>query len=601
MDKGGVRYEQGTRQAALANGERLLASKPATAALQARALIDEDRQDASAIRLLARALDLLGEAAAASSARLDAIRLSRQLPEIKAAHSAISQDRAGEVPGMLEGYLAANPDDAVAHWLLGEAFARSNRVSNARPALERAVALAPEFDMAHYGLARLHYQCFDPAAGLAALEPLMRQQPVPLDMRRFRATLLAESGDYEAALALHRALADDCADHGEILIGLGDALRWVGETNGAAQSYRAALALKPPALQAWWSLAGMGGMRIADAEIPLVEERCAKARDPDIQAALHFAAAKALDVRGDLPRAFGHYCEGNRHRRNQLTYDSADFSARQAAISQTADAAFFAKRRSWGEQSSAPIFVLGMPRSGSTLVEQMLGGHPNVEACGEMPAIPALLHETAGRLGLDVGRDIVQLLQRLSASDCAALGKEYLHRTAPRRRLGRERFTDKLPHNWAELAFIRLILPNAGIVDMRRNPHDCCLSNFTLLFAPGHPSSYDLGEMAEYYGTYLRFMRQFEVGQPGAVCKVLHEQLVEDPESQLRQLLGGLGLPWDSACLDFSTGKRTVATASAEQVRRPLNRDGMNTWRRFEPWLGDLLPRLDALAAECAD
>ena len=467
MSQGGVRYEQGTRQAALANGERLLASKPSTAALQARARIDEDRQDAAAIRLLARALDLLGETAAASSARLDAIRLSRLLPQIKAAHAAIAQDRAGEVPGLLAGYLAENPDDAVAHWLLGEAFVRSNRVSDARPALERSAALAPEFDMAHYGLARLHYQCFDPAAGLAALEPLLRQQPVPIDIRRFRATLLAESGDYDAALAVHQALAKESADHGEVLIALGDAQRWIGEGDAAAVSYRAALALNPPALQAWWSLAGMGGKRIDDAEIPLVEAISAKARDPEIKAALHFAAAKALDVRGELPRAFDHYREGNRCRRNQLTYDSAAFSARQAAITQAADAAFFAKRRSWGEQSSAPIFVLGMPRSGSTLVEQMLGGHPNVEACGEMPAIPALLHETAGRLGLDVGNDIVKLLQSLSAGDCAALGKEYLRRTAPRRRLGRERFTDKLPHNWAELTFIRLILPNAGIVDMR--------------------------------------------------------------------------------------------------------------------------------------
>jgi tetratricopeptide (TPR) repeat protein len=513
---------------------------------------------------------------------------------LEAAFAAIRRGQPDAAAALLQPWLMANPQAFVGHLLLGEALMRMGRADAALAALTRALELAPDDERVRFALARLHYQCFDVAAALAVLRPLARRKPPLPDARHFYATLQAEAGDPAAALAT----IDSVSPRGAAALNRADLLRTLGRPDQAAAGYRAVLGTGgEAAARAWWGLAGMGGKMIADAEVEPLALAARREPEPERSVPLLFAAGKALEARGQHERAFAHFAAGNRIHRAGLEYDSAAFSRRMAQLGAAA-ARVLSERKGWGDPSPDPIFLVGMARSGSTLLERVLGGHRGVEACGEMPAIPALLRRTAGRLGIDPDREPLALLEALSEGDCAQLGREYLRLVAVRRKTGKARFIDKLPHNWAELLFIRMILPCAAVIDLRRAPHDCALSNFTLLFSPGHPSSYDLGEWCDYNEAYRGFVSAVEAARPGTILSARYEALVDDLAGETARVLDDLGLPFDPACLDFAQAGGPVATASAEQVRRPLNRDGIGSWRRYEPWLGAILPRLDAIARD---
>lgn len=583
---GGYKLEQGSHAAALANGERLLATKPALAVTQARALLDEDPQDRAALHLLARAHDRLGQPGPAIAAREAAMRLARRLPAIDRAFAAMARGRPDEALKLLAPHLAVEPDEPLGTFVAGEALHRTGQLGAAATHLARAVAQAPGFVEAQMALARVRYARFEPDL---ALEALKGAQGHP-DATRLRAALLGETGDHAGAEAAWRALAAAGRDDGALHLSHGDALRTLGRTEDAARAYRAAIGTRRPALQAWWSLASLGGRRIEDAEIPCLAELEARERDAEVRVHLNFALGAAHDARGQYGEAFARYARGNALRRQALDWDAKAFARRQQAIARDCGADFLAARAGWGAQDAAPVFVVGMARSGSTLLEQALARHPQVETCGETPALPAVMLEAMHARGFDPETQAAEFLLSLGQEDCRLLGEDYLRRVSVRRREGRTRFIDKMPHNWAESAFIRLVLPRAAIVDIRRGAADCCLSNFALLFAPGHPSSYGIDDWIAYFTAYRDFMAE----QPG-VIGLRYEALIDDFEGQLRRVLDELGLGWDAACLDFASPGRAVATASAEQVRRPLNRDGIGAWRRFEPWLGEWLPRLETL------
>ena len=579
---GSFRFQQGSRAAALANGERLLSEKPAVAAMQARALLDADPQDRAALLLLVRAFDRQGCKDEAIAARNEVMRLTRQLPHVDGAFAALNSGHLDEALKLAESHLAREPDEPLGLLVAGEASVRLGLRRKGGVFLDRAIAAAPGLIPAHLSRARLHYEGFNPAAALAALAPLIRSGSLPIEAKRFHAGLLGEAGDYIGA---ERAFADIAASQpqeGTAQLDYGHALRTLGKAEEAKAAYRRAVDAARPNHAAWWGIASLGGALLDDTDIDCIASLGAAAPDPDLAVALHFALAKAIEARGDLGRAFVHYKKGNELRRNAMEWDASAFSARQKGIARECDAKFFKDRAVWGDPDPSPIFLVGMARSGSTLLEQALAGHAEIEGCGEMPAIAAILHEEAEDRGLNAESNIVAFLTSLSAEDCARLGGEYLARVAVRRRLGKRYFVDKLPHNWAELAFIKLILPKSTIIDLRRDPRDCCISNFAMLFAPGHPSSYGIGDWAAYYGTYRKFLRSL----PVPVISLRYEGLVQDLEGELRRVLDAIGLPWDRACLNFADNVRAVATASTEQVRRPLNRSGLGTWQRFKPWLG---------------
>jgi Sulfotransferase family len=294
---------------------------------------------------------------------------------------------------------------------------------------------------------------------------------------------------------------------------------------------------------------------------------------------LHFALGKAREDLNQVEAAFAHYEEGNRLRRAELGYDPAETRAEVDAAIAAYTPSFLAARAAHGSRAPDPIFILGMPRAGSTLIEQILSSHSMIEGTMELPDIPAIAARLAseGRSPADLG-----------AEEAAALGEEYLKRTRVQRKTDKRYFIDKLPNNWAHVGLIHLILPNAKIIDARRHPLACCFSNFKQHFARGQAFSYGLEDMGQYYADYVRLMAHFDRVLPDRVHRVIHEALVEDQEDQTRGLLAYLNVPFEAECLRFWENDRAVRTASSEQVRQPIFKGGSDQWQAFDPWLGPL-------------
>ncbi|HYN46371.1 MAG TPA: sulfotransferase, partial [Allosphingosinicella sp.] len=283
-----------------------------------------------------------------------------------------------------------------------------------------------------------------------------------------------------------------------------------------------------------------------------------------------------------------HYAEGNRLRRAAIDYDPEEIGAHVRRSIALFTPEFFSSRAGQGCSAPDPIFILGMPRAGSTLIEQILASHERIEGTMELPDIPALAKKLGARKSKSELSAYPECLADLGADELRALGEEYLEATRIHRKTDRPFFIDKMPNNWAHVGLIRLILPNAKIIDARRHPLGCCFSNFKQHFARGQGFSYDLAELGRYYRDYVDLMAHFDAVQPGRVHRVAYEAMVDDPESQVRLMLGHLGLPFDPACLRFHENERAVRTASSEQVRRPINREGIEAWRAYEPWLRPL-------------
>ena len=327
-----------------------------------------------------------------------------------------------------------------------------------------------------------------------------------------------------------------------------------------------------------------------------MQQAAASAVDANNLAPLHFALARACHDRQQYDRAFEHYSEANRLWAQSLNYNPDQLTEEVSESARLFTSQFFARSPKAGDPSPAPIFIVSLPRSGSTLLEQMLDSHPDVEALGELTYIPALLRSTmeaATRSGI---RTVPEAVARLAPADRTALGAEYMRRASQHRKTDAAHFIDKMPHNWSNAVFIRQILPNARIIDIRRDAMTCCWSNFSHSFSRAHASSFTLEGMGRAYRDYVRFMAALDAALPGMIHHVDYQRLVEEPEGQLRLLLEHLGLPWNDGVLRFHESKRSVRTPSAEQVRRPLNREGLETWRPYAQWLGPLRETLGPLA-----
>jgi hypothetical protein len=313
-------------------------------------------------------------------------------------------------------------------------------------------------------------------------------------------------------------------------------------------------------------------------------------------APLHFALGRAYQTRKDIDRAFHHFSEANRLWAEAINYSADELTTEVAEASTTFDRAYFDKLAPGGAPSDAPIFIVSLPRSGSTLLEQMLGCHEEIEPLGELPYVPALLRSVMERATQRGRVTVPQTIAGLSPADRTLLGEEYLRRAAAHRLSESSRFADKLPHNWNNVLFIRHILPNARFIDIRRSPISCCFANFTHSFTRAHASSFALDHIGRAYSDYVRLMDQLDEAAPDMVHHVRYEELIETPEPVLRAALDYLDLPWDDALLRFYESDRNVRTPSAEQVRRPLNREGIGAWKPYRQWLGPLFEALGPLA-----
>ncbi len=600
MTSAPTRLKSGSIDEGLADGQRLLETSPAAAALQARALLRVEPHNTAAHRLFAKAMAALGNDEEARLARARAVQFSREVEAIADAHQAVKSGRPAGAETILQEHLARFPDDPVALRILGEALAQKGDTAGAVRCLREALAFMPEYVDARVALVALCQRNFDQVAALAALEPLLSERPADIPLLRWKASLLSNLDEHEAAAEILQRLVAAHPENAESHVALGDEWRTLGRPEAAYEAYRSAVRCAPLQGQAWWGLAALAQRPFDDGDRAQLESALALVprTDPG-RPHLHFALGVAHEQQGDLGAAFRQFSAGNALRSKEFKLDGT--AAEVAAGRKVFSAAFFAAREGAGCPASDPIFIVGMPRSGSTLVEQILAGHSRIEATAELPIIPVLARTLAERLGLRPGEPCFERLAEVPPAEFAELGEEYLRLASPHRKTDKPHFIDKLPHNWADLGLIRLILPAARIIDVRRAPLDCCWSNFRMLFARGHPASNSLEGMAAFYRHYVSAMTHWDEVQPGLVRRVIYEKLIDDFEAEVRRLAEGLGLPFEPAMLEFHRNPRAVATASAEQVRRPLNRAGIGAWRAYREWLGPLVDAVGSLEQTYAD
>lgn len=415
-------------------------------------------------------------------------------------------------------------------------------------------------------------------------------------LRGLRANLLDRIGRHEDALAIQQELVNESPNSIGGWLAYGYSLRAAGNVESAIAAYRTAIAIDDGFGEAWWGLASIKRKVLADEDIVSMQQALAIAVDERNIAPLHFAMGRAFHDRSDFDSAFQHYSEGNRIRAEIIAYDATELTDEVAEIGRLADSDFMKRMAAGPNGSDRPVFIICLPRSGSTLLEQMLGSHPSIEPVGELPYIPAILRsfmEISTRSGKV---SVPQAIAALSDEQAAMLGQDYLARARLHRKTDRPIFIDKLPQNWSNVLFIRRILPQARFIDIRRPAMDCCFSNFSQSFTSAHASSFALKDVGQCYVDYVRLMRHFDMVAPGMIHHVSYRALVDDQEAALRPALKYLGLDWDNAIQSFYKLDRVVRTPSSEQVRRPINRDGMEVWRPYAQWLDPLREVLGDLA-----
>ena len=495
----------------------------------------------------------------------------------------------------LRQHLAAQPDDADAWWLAAQASERLQRPAQAREQLQRCLALAPGHDAARFRGVEWLLRDEELAAAREQLELLLQHQPAQPLFLHWQANVLERLGLGEQVLPLVERLVAGAPRNPTHRVRLGHALRVAGRAAECVAAYREALRLQPDSGAAWAALANLKTWRFDEPELASLHTLLQRRSLPEAERpALQFALARALEERGEHAESFALYHQANRALRARIQYDPGALERLVDAQIAQLDEAFFAGVAGHGEPDDAAIFIVGRPRSGSTLVEQMLASHPAVEGTSELPYVGHLARRLVGRMAGELHPEHVRALREQPASAWRALGQDYLRRASAHRHSGRPRFIDKKPANVLHLGLIRAMLPDAAIVDVRRHP----VANAWSMYSAYGRGALALEELGHYYRHYLRLVAHVQRLQPGRVLTLHYEALVREPEPVLRQLLAHLGLPWDEACLRFHENPRQVLTPSSEQVRRPLGTQAIDHWRHFEPWLGPLVDALgDAASA----
>ncbi len=552
-----------------------------------RHAVSLNRDFPEAWRALGDQLFKAGDVQGADAAFAEHRRATLHDPRLKAVSDALAAEAPEQAEAMLRSHLARMPEDAAALQLLGETLGLLSRSAEAEAVLRHALDLEPAFDGARFTLASVLFQQQKATDALPHLERLLARDPADPAYRNLFAACLSLVGDLGEVDRLYRGLLADFPDQPRIWLNHGHALRTVGRFEAAVEAYRRCIALAPGLGDAYWSLANLKLASFSDQEVAAIGEQLARRDVPKADRLhLHYALGKALEDRRDYAGSFEHYAAGAKLQRQQVRYSAdkttEDLNKARALLTP----AFFAARAGAGSPAHDPIFVVGLPRSGSTLVEQILASHPQVEGTMELPDI-GLIARSLGE-GAVASTEPLDALPLVPSGRFGELGARYIEATLVHRKLGRPRFIDKMPNNFLHIQLIHLILPKARVIDVRRHPLGAGFSVFKQHFAQGQSFSYDLEELGRYYRDYVALMAHFDVVLPGRVHRVIYEDLVEDTEVQVRRLLDHCGLDFDPACLRFYETERAVKTVSSEQVRRPIFRGGLDQWRRYEPWLGPL-------------
>jgi len=586
----------------LAEGYRCLDEDANRAAHWARQALTSRPNSPPALRLIGLALRRSGEHDDAAEFEQRALKAATGDATLLRAGHALVANMIHEAEPLLKERLRRDPYDYSAMRMLAELAARIGRLGDSENLLRRALELAPSFQNARANLATVLYRQHRAADALAQLDLLAAEGDLADGYRSLRAAALGRVGGYQEAIALYRDVLSRHGEQPKIWMSLAHVLKTVGEQDQAIAAYRRAIELAPSLGEVWWSLANLKTVEFDDADVAAMEAALDDAAlGADDKLHLHFALGKAKEDRREAENAWHHYAAGNRIRAAQVVHGPDRITGLVDRSIAVMTPEFFGERAGQGCDAPDPIFILGMPRAGSTLLEQILASHSRVEGTMELPDIYALVRRIDGKHSRSELGAYPEALTDLGSDELRQLGQEYLNTTRIQRSEGKPFFIDKLPNNWAYAGFIRLILPNAKIIDARRHPLDCGFSNFKQHFARGQAFSYDLTHIGRYYADYVRFMAHVDAVQPGKVHRVIHERLVENPEVEIRALLSYCGLEWQDACLRFHETRRAVRTASSEQVRRPLSRSGFDQWKPFEQWLDPLKAALGPALEHWAD
>jgi tetratricopeptide (TPR) repeat protein len=559
----------------------------AIAALRSTVALQPDM--AAAWRALGDHLLGTQDAEGADAAYAQHIKASTRDPRLLAAAAAMCDNDIPLAEALLRRHLQSHPTDVAAIRMFAEVAARLRRYADAETLLIRCLELAPSFTAARHNFAIVLHRQSKSAAALFEVENLLATDRGNPGYNNLKAAILARIGELDDAIEVYGRVLADHPRQPKIWMSYGHALKTARRESESIEAYRRSIGLSPGLGEAYWSLANLKTVRFQAEEIAAMRAALAGTQiSVEDRLHLEFALGKACEDAAQYARAFAHYAEGNRLRRAQIAYDPKELATHVRRSKSLFTAEFFAGRRNFGVAAADPIFIVGLPRAGSTLIEQILASHSMIEGTMELPNIPAIAKEL-----FDIGRNTgaagyTEVLARCSAEECRAMGERYLADTRIQRRSGAPFFIDKMPNNFAHVELIRLALPRAKIIDARRHPLGCCFSGFKQHFARGQNFTYSLPEIGAYYHDYVELMAHYDAVQPGRVHRVIYESMVADTETEVRRLLDYCDLPFEESCLRFYDNERAVRTASAQQVRQPIFTAGVDHWRHFEPWLGPL-------------
>jgi len=566
----------------------------AVAALDRAVILNPDLPDAW--RLLADQLDALGDATGADRARASFIKAATKDPRLMTAAAALCDNKLAHAEAQLRGHLKRHPTDIAALRMLAEIAARLRRYADAQLLLERCLELAPSFNAARHNYAVVLYRQAKAAEALPQIERLLAQEPRNPGYRNLKAAILANLGDYSESIEVYEAVLKEYPEQPKVWMSYGHSLKTARRQDDSIAAYRRAIALQPRLGEAYWSLANLKTFRFSDAD--LLSIRSALGSDDlsdDDRLHFEFSLGKALEDEASYGESFAHYTAGNEIRRRSGLYAVQETSAHVRRSKALYTPEFFAARVGAGAAASDPMFIVGLPRAGSTLIEQILATHSLVEGTMELADISGIARELAASEPRNEAGRLSHAVAALTHGELRSLGERYLAQTRVQRKTAAPFFIDKMPNNFLSLGLIHLILPNAKIIDARRHPLGCCFSCFKQHFARGQNFSYGLKDIGRYFHDYVELMAHFDTVLPGRVHRVFYERMIDDTEAEVRRLLDYCGLPFEARCLKFYENERAVRTASSEQVRRPIYREGVDHWQHYEPWLGPLKEALGSV------
>ncbi|MEQ1497347.1 MAG: sulfotransferase [Novosphingobium sp.] len=540
-------------------------------------------------KMLAQMHGAAGRAEAAGFARGQCAYLESLPPELQAVISLIHEHRLGKAETQVRAFLQARGHHTEGMRLLADIGARYNSYDEAEFLLESCLVLEPDNTNAHFDYVNLLHKRQKFGQALEQATALCRKAPDKPQFDLLYANQALAVGHFDEALTIYRRQIEQTPENPTLHLSVGHALKTVGKQDEAIGAYRDAYRVRPEFGDAYWSLANLKTYRFEESEVAQMREI---EDQPNTQLVdryhLCFALGKALEDRGDYAASFAYYERGNQLKRDEVGYDWRRITQEIALQQEHCGPELFERFKGSGSPAADPIFILGLPRAGSTLLEQILSSHSQVEGTLELPNILALAHRIDGLRRIGEDANYPGNLIDLDGTKLAEFGEAFLTDTRIHRKAGTPFFIDKMPNNFRHIGLIQLILPNARIIDARRGAMGCCFSGFKQLFAEGQEFTYGLEEVGHYYSDYVGLMDHWDAVLPGKVLRMQYEAVVDDLEGQTRRMLDFLELPFEAACLNFHETERAVRTASSEQVRQPIFRSGVDQWEKFSDYLDPL-------------